>query len=147
MKLLIFTDGASRGNPGKSASGYAIYDSQYNLIEERAFYNGIATNNEAEYLAIIKALEAAGRAFDYAVEIELYSDSRLAINQLAGNFRIKSPKLKELNKRAKELLSKFKGYRLVNPRRNEEHISKVDKSLNVLLDKIEKKGEDRQRKL
>ncbi|MEM3211806.1 MAG: reverse transcriptase-like protein, partial [Candidatus Micrarchaeaceae archaeon] len=74
-----------------------------------------------------------------AVEIALYSDSKLAINQLMGNFKIKSGNLKKLNNETKELLHKFKKYTLENPRRSNEYISAVDKDLNVFLDSVEKK--------
>ncbi len=145
MKLLIYTDGASRGNPGKSASGYCIYDSQYNLLKQDVFYNGIATNNEAEYKAIVAALKAA-LGFGKDSEIVLSSDSKLAINQLLGKFKIKSGELKKLNNEATRLLSMFKSYRLENPRRSNSYISKVDKQLNLFLDEMEKK-ENAQTKL
>ncbi|MGC8547876.1 MAG: ribonuclease HI family protein [Candidatus Micrarchaeia archaeon] len=138
MKLLIYTDGASRGNPGKSASGYCIYDSQYNLLKQDVFYNGIATNNEAEYKAIVAALKAA-LEFGKDSEIVLSSDSKLAINQLLGKFKIKSGELKKLNNEATRLLGMFKSYRLENPRRSNSYISKVDKQLNLFLDEMEKK--------
>ncbi|MEM3180763.1 MAG: ribonuclease HI family protein [Candidatus Micrarchaeaceae archaeon] len=137
MNLLIYTDGASRGNPGISASGFRIYDDAHKLLKQGVLYNGIATNNEAEYKAIIAALKAA-LVFG-AVEIALYSDSKLAINQLMGNFKIKSGNLKKLNNETKELLHKFKKYTLENPRRSNEYISAVDKDLNVFLDSVEKK--------
>ena len=59
MILNIYTDGASRNNPGKSASGYIVLDESGSQLLGKSFYNGIKTNNEAEYLAIVAALQAA----------------------------------------------------------------------------------------
>jgi ribonuclease HI len=137
MLLYIYTDGASRSNPGKSASGYMICDSDGNPLLEKSFYNGIRTNNEAEYLAVVAALESVAEAYGYNVELELYSDSRLIINQLAGTFKIKSGSLAPINKAIKEQLAKFNRYALHNVPRENRFISRVDKSLNELLDKYQ----------
>jgi Ribonuclease HI len=137
MKLLIFTDGASRGNPGKSASGYAIYNDKYELLAESSIYNGIATNNEAEYKAIIEALKAALEKFGKDNDIELYSDSKLVISQLKGAYKVKSKKMKALNEKASTLLKSFSSYSLNNPRRSNVYISKVDKQINKFLDSLE----------
>ncbi len=138
MRYYVYTDGASRGNPGHSASGYCVYDENYALVKSNFFYNGRITNNAAEYTAIVAALKDMEKEFGVENEIELYCDSRLVINQLAGNFKVKDPKMKKLNGEAKELLLKFKKYELFNPRRENKYIQIVDKELNVLLDKIEK---------
>jgi ribonuclease HI len=139
MKYYIYTDGASRGNPGNSASGYHIYDEHYSLVKKYSFYNGKITNNAAEYIAIVTALREMLALFGSGVEIELYCDSRLVINQLAGNFKVKNEKLKELNFEAKDCLNKFKHFSLVNPRRENKYIQLVDKDLNDLLDDMEKR--------
>ncbi|MGC8675963.1 MAG: RNase H family protein [Candidatus Micrarchaeia archaeon] len=144
MKLLIYTDGASRGNPGRSASGYSIYTEAYALLKSNVIYNGIATNNEAEYKAIIAALKAA-LEFGKDTEIELFSDSKLAISQLLGVYKIKSGELKKLNNEAKKLLGEFKSYKLSNPRRSDAHISEVDRQLNIFLDFMEKKEKSQTR--
>ena len=61
MGIEIYTDGAARGNPGASASGYVIYDPSGRQLAKNTIYNGIKTNNQAEYIAIIAALKEAGR--------------------------------------------------------------------------------------
>ncbi|MCL7414840.1 MAG: ribonuclease H, partial [ANME-2 cluster archaeon] len=61
QKVFVVTDGASRGNPGPSAIGYGIYDTDWVVIEEKAEYIGKGTNNEAEYRALVAALERAAR--------------------------------------------------------------------------------------
>jgi ribonuclease HI len=135
MILDIYTDGASRSNPGKSASGYVVLDAYGNVMLSKSFYNGIRTNNEAEYLAIIAALEAVAHEYGYGVEVRLHSDSELAIKQLRGEYRVKSHSMGKLNEEAKSILSKFYQYSLENVPRENVHISEVDAGLNRLLDK------------
>lgn len=137
--IYIYTDGASRSNPGESASGYQIFDEKRKLLVKYSFYNGIKTNNEAEYLAIIAALEKAGAEFGYTTEILLSSDSQLVVRQINGDYKVKNLGLKALNKKAADLVKKFKNCKLENISRENEYISQVDMELNVLLDKRAKK--------
>lgn len=137
MIVYVYTDGASRSNPGKSASGYLVLDSDDNILLQKSFYNGIKTNNIAEYLAIIAALEFVAHEYGYETELNLYSDSKLAINQLKGEYKVKNPELKKLNTEAVSTLKKFSQYNLFNVPREHQHISEVDAELNVLLDKYE----------
>lgn len=135
MILNIYTDGASRNNPGKSASGYIVLDEDGVRLIGKSFYNGIKTNNEAEYLAIVAALQAVSHEYGYNVQINLNSDSRLAISQLKGDFKVKSHELKGLHSEAAGLLKKFDSYNLINVPRENEHVSEVDADLNALLDR------------
>lgn len=137
MIVKIYTDGASRNNPGKSASGYLVLDKDDERLLEKSFYNGIKTNNEAEYLAIIAALQAVAHEYGYGIELTLHSDSKLAVSQLKGEFKVKSHELKKLHEEALGLLGKFDSYSLVNVPREDEHIAEVDANLNLLLDKYE----------
>jgi ribonuclease HI len=134
MILNIYTDGASRNNPGKSASGYLVLDSDQNVLLKKSFYNGIRTNNEAEYLAIIASLQAVAHEYGYNLELNLYSDSKLAINQIKGEYKVKSPDLKKLNEEAVSSLKKFNKYSLFNVPRENPHTVEVDAELNLLLD-------------
>jgi ribonuclease HI len=133
MKTYVYTDGASRGNPGESASGYMILDASRSLICERVFYNGLCTNNVAEYGAVIAALRKALSIG--SEEITLHSDSQLVVNQLSGAYKVKNRGLRSLNAEAKALLSKFKSYELLNVPRENREISAVDKKLNAFLDR------------
>ena len=83
-KLKIFSDGCSRGNPGLAGIGYVILDMDNRVIVERARFIGVRTNNEAEYIAAIEALKEA-LSLD-ADEVELYSDSKLLVKQLRGEY-------------------------------------------------------------
>lgn len=136
MKVLAYTDGASRGNPGKGASGYLITDPSHKPLAHQAFANGVCTNNVAEYKAIIAALKKAlSMGCGHVV---LSSDSKLAINQLSGAYKVKDKALKQLNSEAKGLLTKFETYELLNVPRENRYVSAVDKELNELLDADEK---------
>lgn len=136
MDLYIYTDGAARGNPGKSASGFRIYDSKHNLLTKNSFYNGERTNNAAEYIAVIAALKDAREKFGVGNDLELFSDSKLVISQLNGSFKIKSRDLMRLYDEASALLALFKSYKLNNVPRENEYIVLVDKELNVTLDRL-----------
>ena len=134
MTLYVYTDGASRGNPGESASGYLILDYRDKQLAKRVFYNGVCTNNVAEYKAIIAALKKAVAMANEGEELVLRSDSELVVNQLSGNYRVKDAKLRVLNTEAKRLLKKFGKRELLAVRRENRHISAVDKALNAFLD-------------
>jgi ribonuclease HI len=138
MKLFAYTDGASRGNPGRGASGYLILDASHKALAHNAFADGVCTNNVAEYKAIIAALrKALNLGCDHIV---LSSDSKLAINQLSGNYKVKDKTLKQLNSEAKTLLARFAKRELLNVPRENRHVSEVDRELNELLDAEEKKA-------
>jgi len=134
LKVYAYTDGAARGNPGKGASGYHLLDGSHRLLERHVFYNGICTNNVAEYKAAVAALRKALERFGETTDIVLVSDSSLVINQLSGKYKVRSENLKAFNKEGRDLLSRFKSHRLLNVRRENEYVSRVDAELNELLD-------------
>ncbi len=134
MLIYVYTDGASRGNPGRSASGYLILDERQRELCEESFYNGIKSNNEAEYLGLIGALMRARSEYGNDVELAIYSDSELMVNQICGRFKVKKRHLAVLNSKVLSLLSGFKSYTIKSVRREERHISRVDRNLNRLLD-------------
>lgn len=142
MKLFIYTDGAARGNPGPSASGYLILDKDKKTVAKFSFYNGEMTNNSAEYLAIIAALKKAHGEYGKGAEIELYSDSELVVNQLNMNYKVRDKKLKVLYEEANGLSKNFAACVFINVPRENRHISAVDRELNKLLDSIKKDEND-----
>jgi ribonuclease HI len=100
----VFVDGASRGNPGHSAAGYVILDGDGRVLAERGVYLGKGTNNEAEYRALIHALEALqGSRGGLAV----FSDSELMVKQLRGEYRVREPRLAVLHAAVRDLLRGF----------------------------------------
>ncbi|MDE1873543.1 MAG: ribonuclease HI family protein [Candidatus Micrarchaeota archaeon] len=135
MTLYVYTDGASRGNPGESASGYLILDYRDRQLAKRVFYNGTCTNNVAEYKAIVAALKKAVSIRHEGEQLVLHSDSELVVNQLSGRYRVKDAGLRKLNLEAKRLLKRFGSYELLAVRRENRHVSAVDKELNLFLDK------------
>lgn len=93
-KILIFTDGGSRGNPGPSAIGVVFTDDNGRVLKEYSRHLGKATNNQAEYEAVVFALEKA-KLLKYK-NIELRIDSELIGRQLLGKYKIKDPDLQPL---------------------------------------------------
>jgi len=105
MKLLINTDGLSKNNPGPAAIGAILKDTRGKIVATISQTIGIASNNEAEYRAIIAALEKALKLG--AKQIELRSDSELVVNQLNGRYKIKSTVLRPLYLQTAQLLGQF----------------------------------------
>jgi len=102
MVLNVFTDGASRGNPGKAGIGVAIYRDK-KLILEIHEYVGMRTNNEAEYLALIKALQKIKELNETSVNI--FSDSEFLVKQMKKEYKVKAEKIIPLNQMAVNLLT------------------------------------------
>jgi ribonuclease HI len=94
MKLIIYTDGGARGNPGPAGLGIAIYNEAREKVAELSRFLGVATNNQAEYRAVIVALEKA-RAMN-ADELEFYLDSELVVKQLNREYKVKNKDLAPL---------------------------------------------------
>lgn len=107
MKLIIYTDGASRGNPGLSSYGFSIRDDKGKILHEEGKYIGVATNNFAEYSAVLSSLKYVKKHLPKASGIAFYMDSKLVVEQLSGRFKIKSPNLKPLISEIKLLESKL----------------------------------------
>lgn len=136
----VYTDGASRNNPGNSASGYAIYDSENKLIFRHVFYNGIKTNNEAEYLAIIAALGKVVELCGYSNELRLFSDSQLVVRQIEKKYKTKSKSLAELKSKVDGYAKGFSSFSAKSVPREDPNIVAVDAELNKLLDDMKTDG-------
>jgi len=113
--MLVF-DGGSQGNPGPAYGSYAIVDDKGEVKVERLSFDVPLTNNEAEYhtlLAAIRALQrrVGGRAGRVVVVVR--GDSQLVIEQVSGNWQAKEPRMRQLADEARQLLGKFKRYRLI----------------------------------
>jgi ribonuclease HI len=104
--LRLYTDGASRGNPGHAGLGVVIEDDHGMRLRGFHRYLGRATNNEAEYHALIEGLLGVE---DWNPDrLEVYLDSKLVVEQMNGRYKVKAPELIPLHQRATELLRKFK---------------------------------------
>jgi len=129
-KVIIYADGASRGNPGQAAIGAVILDEQGRLIASVSRRIGRATNNQAEYGAVITALEEAVRLGSRQVDIRL--DSELVVKQINGEYRVKKATLKPLCQQVKQLLGSLEGFTVAHiPRRQN---MEADKLANKALD-------------
>ncbi|MBW2471208.1 MAG: ribonuclease HI family protein [Deltaproteobacteria bacterium] len=128
--LQLFTDGASRGNPGEAGAGIAILDEQGNELVGASQYLGQCTNNEAEYRALLFGLEKCaefGRG-----SLKLHLDSELIVKQIHGEYKVKHPNLKPLHKKAMQKLSGFASFRITHVRR--ENNSRADELANRAID-------------
>ena len=118
MEVHIYTDGGSRGNPGPAASGAVIKTPNGDLLAEVSKYLGRATNNQAEYVAIIIGLEKAHTMG--AKTISLFMDSELATKQLKGEYRVKDPEIAKRFLEVKNLLNLPRRRNENNSRRHQE---------------------------
>lgn len=131
--FFLYTDGASRGNPGPAAIGAVLYRGSpdpLGVVDELSRAIGRRTNNVAEYRAVIEGLEMAAR--HGAARLLLRSDSQLLVRQLRGEYRVKSPALRTLFLRVRELLEEF-------PRVRIEHIPR---ELNSYADRLANRALD-----
>lgn len=109
-RIIIYCDGAARGNPGPAGAGALILGEDGSVVFELSKYLGETTNNQAEYQALILALEEAMK--QDAEEIQVYSDSELMVRQIKGQYRVKNGGLKELFKIVLRKLQTFKKYNI-----------------------------------
>lgn len=126
----LFCDGGSRGNPGPAASGAVLLDPAGNVIEEVGLYLGIATNNVAEWNALIIGLQKAVERGIKRLAVRL--DSELVVKQMRGEYRVKHVDLQPLHRRAQSLLRSFEHVDIKHVRRNENKLA--DGLVNQVLD-------------
>jgi len=116
-ELIIHTDGASRGNPGKAGIGVAIFDKDYNLIEEIDEFIGKSTNNIAEYEAMLRA---AQKAIAYkAKKVTFKTDSELLVRQVNGSYRVRNQNILPLYKKLTQFLDEILLWKVLHVRREE----------------------------
>ena len=130
MKARLFTDGGSRGNPGPAAYGYVLEAGDGTVLAAHGERIGVATNNVAEYRALVEGLR---KAADLQVdEVEVVSDSELLVNQMQGNYKVKNEALRELWLDANELADRLRKVTFTAVRR--EHNELADRLVNEALD-------------
>ena len=131
MKARLFTDGGARGNPGPAAFGYVIEAEDGTVLASHGEAIGIATNNVAEYRALLAGLE---RAAELGVDnLEVVSDSELLVKQMRGEYRVKNAALRELSVEAARLARRVGSVRYTAVRR--EHNEFADRLVNEALDR------------
>lgn len=128
--IKLYADGGSRGNPGPSASGYALLDMDDNILFKSGVYLGITTNNQAEYQALKYGLEEAHKFG--AREVDVYMDSLLVVNQMKGIFKVKNRDLWPIYEAIKEQATLFKNVRYTHVPRELNKLA--DAEVNEVLD-------------
>jgi len=134
IRLKVYSDGASRGNPGPSAIAFILLTENGKILKRHSKYVGIKTNNQAEYEALISALESASKLTDQ--EVVCYLDSKLVVKHLNGEYQVKNPNLKTLWLKIKELEQKFQKVSFRHVPRTDRYIEEVDWLANQTLDKV-----------
>ncbi|MBI2336782.1 MAG: ribonuclease HI family protein [Deltaproteobacteria bacterium] len=110
-KLILYADGASRGNPGLGGAGAVLKDKTGKTLEEITYFVGQAvTNNVAEYTALLVGLEKALEL--ETTEIDIFMDSELVVRQIKGEYQVKNEKLLEIFVQVQRLLKKFSSYKI-----------------------------------
>jgi len=131
--VTVFCDGGSRGNPGPAAIGAVVLDTRSDpaqVLDSVSECIGVATNNVAEYKALIAGLRAAQKFSP--IEVKVRADSELLIRQLEGRYRVKNAGLQPLHREASSLLSTFPKFELQHVRR--EFNTEADALVNAALD-------------
>jgi ribonuclease HI len=131
VEATMFADGGSRGNPGPAASGAVLLDPGGEVVQEVGRYLGIATNNVAEWTALLLGLEAAADRGIRALAVRM--DSELVVKQLRGEYRVKHADLQPLHRRALALLRRFEHVDVRHVRRKENALA--DALVNRVLDR------------
>jgi len=130
-KLLSFSDGGARGNPGPAGIGAILYDENKKVIAEVSEYLGVATNNQAEYKAIIAALKKARNLG--TLELDCYLDSELVVKQLNHEYKVKNKDLAPLFLEVYNLSLNFKKISFTHIPR--EQNSEADRLANEAMDR------------
>lgn len=130
-KLIIHSDGGARGNPGPAGIGVIINDDKGNSVAEVSEFLGVATNNQAEYRALIAGLEKAAALA--AETVDCFLDSELVVKQINREYKVKNKDLAPLFLKVCNLLTKFKNYNFCHVPR--EQNSEADRLANEAMDR------------
>jgi len=130
-KMFLYTDGGSRNNPGQAAIGVVLMNKD-NIVEKIGKRIGIATNNEAEYTALIEGMKSAAK--HKSKELVCFMDSELVVKQLSGIYRIKDPKLQKLAIEAKNMEKLFEKVQFKHIPRKQNSVA--DSLVNAALDNL-----------
>ena len=130
MKLVVHVDGGARGNPGPAAIGVVVSSPDGDVVDEVAERIGFATNNVAQYRAVLRGLERAGALG--ADDVEIVNDSELVARQLTGAYKVKHPAMKPLYTQAVEALRGFPRWRIRTVPRAQN--ARADALVNSALD-------------
>ncbi|MGW8162017.1 MAG: ribonuclease HI family protein [Desulfobulbales bacterium] len=127
---ILYTDGASRGNPGEAGAGIVLLDSKGRELETKSIYLGQCTNNAAEYQALIAGLETA--LHSGCNKLSIFLDSELIVRQITGQYRVKNAQLQPLFLKVRDMLGQLESWRI-------QHIPRLE---NALADQLANRGID-----
>jgi ribonuclease HI len=130
VRVVVNVDGGARGNPGPAAVAAVVQDARGEVLEERGERIGRATNNVAEYRALLLGIARAAALG--ATELELLGDSELIVKQVKGEYKVKDAALRELHAEVKRALGGFEGWSIRHVRR--ERNAEADRLVNEALD-------------
>jgi ribonuclease HI len=133
-QLRIYSDGASRGNPGPAAAAVKIVDDNGDVLKSFSKFLGKRTNNEAEYEALIIALELT-RSFTKG-SVHCFLDSELVVKQLNGEYQVRNPRLEALWLKVRENQQHFQNVSFSHVARTDKDIEEVDRLANRVLDRV-----------
>lgn len=131
-ELILNTDGGSRGNPGHSGIGFVISSASGDVIETQKKYIGIATNNEAEYQAMLSGVQHIANFYPACETLTIYADSELIVKQLRGEYKVREAHLKIFADTIVSTLKKFSSYKIIHVLREKNKLA--DKLVNQALD-------------
>lgn len=117
--LVLYADGSSQGNPGPAAIGVVLRDGTGTIVDTFSELIGVATNNQAEYRALIAGLELTLKSGAAHVDVNL--DSELVVKQLRGEYRVRNAGLKPLFRRARQLLQRFDSFTIAHLPRQQNY--------------------------
>ncbi len=129
-KLVVHVDGGARGNPGPAAVGIVIADAAGEVVHSAGETIGVATNNVAEYRALLRGIELARELG--ATELEIYGDSELVVKQVRGEYKVKDAGLKPLHAEARAALAGVGDWTFDHVRRDDN--AHADELVNQALD-------------
>jgi ribonuclease HI len=132
-RLVLYTDGASRGNPGPAALAVKILDENGCVLQRFSKFLGKRTNNEAEYEALIAGLRLAG-SFTGG-QVQCFSDSELVVKQLNGEYEVRNARLEDLWLKVRDLQKRFREVRFHYVPREDKNVQGVDRQANRILDR------------
>ena len=131
-EVIAYSDGASRGNPGPSSFGLSVVTVSGKVLFEEAFFVGETTNNSAEYQGLYRVLELAQK--NKVQKLTLKTDSELAVRQMKGEYKVKSPLIRKLHKKCLALAGSIPHFKIEHIRR--EYNQRADELANLALDSL-----------
>lgn len=131
---MVFSDGGARGNPGPAAAAFLVLSENGQVLAANSRYLGLRTNNQAEYEALIAALQFAVTV--NAEEVICHLDSELVVKQLNGEYSVKNAELKKLWSKVQELSNRFNKASFISIPRTNSQIQKADALVNKALDEF-----------